>query len=184
MLTGGSLLFLSSQTATVTFAYSEAPDKRIAPPLGHFLRAGQMVPKRLVNTFILFINLARPRSVIAMLEYQIRTTRGIGPVTPNPTPNDDGRVVPFRRPGAPRWRGVAPRPGPVPDLAKFERADTGDDYRHRMMMNVLGFLVTIGLIVAGLWLVDKIAEIRKDQDCYLSGRRNCAPIEVPPVERG
>jgi hypothetical protein len=119
-----------------------------------------------------------------MLEYQIRTTRGIGPVTPNPTPNDDGRVVPFRRPGTPRWQGGAPRPGPVPDLTKFERAETGDDYRHRMMMNVLGFLVTIGLIVAGLWLVDKIAEIRKEQDCYLSGRRNCAPIEVPPVERG
>ena len=49
-----------------------------------------------------------------MLEYQIRTTRGIGPVTPNPAPDDDRRVVPFRRPGAPRWQGVAPRPGPVP----------------------------------------------------------------------
>jgi hypothetical protein len=123
-----------------------------------------------------------------MLEYQIRTTRGIGPVTPNPAPDDDRRVVPFRRPDAPRWQGAAPRPGPVPDLAKFERAkferaDTGDDYRHRMMMNVLGFLVTAGLILAGLWLVDKIADMRKDQDCYLSGRRNCAPIEVPPVER-
>ena len=118
-----------------------------------------------------------------MLEYQIRTTRGFGPVTPNPAPDDDRRVVPFRRPGAPRWQGAAPRPSPVPDLAKFERADTGDDYRHRMMMNVLGFLVTIGLAVAGLWLVDKIAEMRKYQDCYLSGRPNCAPIEVPPVER-
>jgi hypothetical protein len=52
-----------------------------------------------------------------------------------------------------------------------------------MMMNVLGFLVTIGLIVAGLWLVDKIAELRKQQDCYLSGRHNCAPIEMPPIER-
>jgi hypothetical protein len=52
-----------------------------------------------------------------------------------------------------------------------------------MMMNVLGFLVTIGLVVAGLWLVDKIAELRKYQDCYLSGARNCAPIEVPPVQR-
>jgi len=118
-----------------------------------------------------------------MLEYQIRTTRGTGSVTPNPTPNDDHRVVPFRRPGAPRWQGVSPRPGPVPDLAKFEQADTGDDYRHRMMMNVLGFLVTIGLVVAGLWLVDKIAEMRRQQDCYLMGQRNCAPIKVPPVER-
>jgi hypothetical protein len=52
-----------------------------------------------------------------------------------------------------------------------------------MTMNVLGFLVTIGLIVAGLWLVDKIAEMRKAQDCYLTGQRNCARIELPPVER-
>ena len=118
-----------------------------------------------------------------MLEYQIWTTRGIGPVTPNPAPDDDRRVVPFRRPGAPRWQGVAPRPGPVPDLAKFERPDTGDDYRHRMMMNALGLLVTIGLVVAGLWLVDKIAEMRRQQDCYLMGQRNCAPIEVPPTQR-
>jgi hypothetical protein len=118
-----------------------------------------------------------------MLEYQIRTTRGIGRVTPNPTPNDDPRVVPFRRPGGPRWQGGAPRPGPVPDLAKFERTNTGDDYRHRMIVNVLGFLVVIGLVVAGLWLVDKIAEVRRQQDCYLMGQRNCAPIEVPPVQR-
>jgi len=103
-------------------------------------------------------------------------------VTPERLPNDDGRVVPFRRPGAPRWPAVSPR-GPVPDLTKYERADGRDDYRHRMTMNVLGFLVTILLIVAGVWLADKIAELRKNQDCYLSGRLNCAPIEVPPSQR-
>ena len=108
-------------------------------------------------------------------------------MTPERSPNDDGRVVPFRRPGAPRWPAIAPRGGPVrgpvPDLTKYERADSGDDYRHRMTMNLLGLLVTILLIVTGVWLADKIAELRKDQDCYLIGRRNCAPIEVPPIER-
>ena len=82
---------------------------------------------------------------------------------------------------------IAPRggpvQGPVPDLTKYERADGGDDYRHRMTMNVLGLLVTILLVVAGVWLASKIAEFRKIQDCYLSGSRNCAPIEVPPFER-
>jgi len=107
--------------------------------------------------------------------------RGIA-VTPERSSSDNGRVVPFRRPGAPPW--LAPRRGPVvPDLKKYEQAESPDDYRHRMTMNVLGFLVTIVLIVAGLWLVDKIAEFRKAQDCYLSGRRNCAPIEVPRIER-
>jgi hypothetical protein len=50
-------------------------------------------------------------------------------------------------------------------------------------MNVLGFLVTVLLIVVGVWLADKIAELRRNQDCYLSGRLNCAPIEVPPSQR-
>src|SRR5215510_9566546 len=121
------------------------------------------------------------------------TSHGIT-VTPERSSNDDRRVVPFRRPGAPRWPVTArprggpggpggPVRGPVPDLTKYERADTGDDYRHRMTMNALGFLVTVLLILAGVWLVDKIAELRKVQDCYLTGRRDCAPIEVPPSRR-
>ena len=107
-------------------------------------------------------------------------------MTPERSSNDDRRVVPFRRPGA-RWPVIAPRkgpvPGPVPDLTKYERADGGDDYRHRMTMNVLGLLVTILLVIAGVWLAGKIAEFRKIQDCYLSGSRTCAPIEVPPIDR-
>jgi len=42
---------------------------------------------------------------------------------------------------------VTPRRGPVPDLTKYEQADAADDYRHRMTMNALAFLVTILLIV-------------------------------------
>lgn len=100
-------------------------------------------------------------------------------------PDDEGRVVPFRRPGLPRWRQPVHASGhaPVPDLAKYERPDIGDDYRHRMTMNGIGLLITILLIVAGIWIVDKIAEMRKNQDCYLSGRRNCTPIEAPPIVR-
>ena len=52
-----------------------------------------------------------------------------------------------------------------------------------MIMNGIGLLVTILLVIAGIWIVNEIAEIRKNQDCYLSGRRNCAPIEAPPVVR-
>lgn len=103
---------------------------------------------------------------------------------PSP-PDDDGRVVPFRRPGIPRWRWPLPVPGrssqPVRDLARYERTETDDDYRHRMTMNVLGLAATILLVVAGVWIVDKITEMRTNQDCYLSGRRNCTPIEAPPI---
>lgn len=114
-----------------------------------------------------------------------------------PPPPDDGRVVRFRpRGGAPQgghtpwsrwpWPARDRRPGDplIDDLSKYEQAEFEDNYRHRMTMNVLALVVTVMLVVAGVWLANKIVEIRKNQDCYLSGRRNCTPIETPPVQRG
>ncbi len=68
---------------------------------------------------------------------------------------------------------------PVDDLAKYERDDAGDDYRHRMTMNMLALVATLMLIAAGFWLTSVLVEIRTQQDCFLSGRRNCFPIAVP-----
>jgi hypothetical protein len=103
-------------------------------------------------------------------------------------PNDKGRVIPFRQRGVPRWRWPAPPsfgggepPGGDP-LAKYER-EGEDDYRHRMKMNVLGFLITVLLVISGIWIADTIAAMRKLQDCFLAGGRNCAPISVPPARR-
>ena len=50
-------------------------------------------------------------------------------------------------------------------------------------MNFLGLAITVVLIVAGVWIAETIAEMRKNQDCYLAGRRNCAPIDVPTTRR-
>ena len=61
--------------------------------------------------------------------------------------------------------------------------DDGDDYRHRMLVNALAFVVCVFLIVAGVWLATKMAQMRKDQDCVLSGRRGCTPVEVPVHSR-
>ncbi len=87
------------------------------------------------------------------------------------------RVVNFRR-GPGGARPPAAGPTPVEDLAKYERDESADDYRHRMMMNVAAFGFVVALIAAGLWLADSMAEMRKNQDCVSSGRRNCFPIEV------
>jgi hypothetical protein len=86
----------------------------------------------------------------------------------------DRRVVSFRR-GRPV---TPPPPKPVEDLAKYQQSEGADDYRHRMVVNVVAFLFVVGLIGAGLWLADTMARMRKDQDCALSGRRGCAPVEV------
>jgi hypothetical protein len=93
-----------------------------------------------------------------------------------------GRVVPFRRrPGmpAPPLGPAAERQSPVESLDKYERTGTPDDYRHRMKVNAMAFLLLAVLIGGGVWIVDTIAQLRKNQDCALQGRRNCAQITMP-----
>jgi hypothetical protein len=107
----------------------------------------------------------------------------------HPKPSDDDhRVVPFRSHGD-RTSGGARRPPQSPAsadgaLAKYEGGEEREDtYRHRMMVNLaaLGFIIVLAL--AGVWLAMEIIQMRKNQDCILSGRRNCAPIDVNAVER-
>src|SRR5436305_1463406 len=91
------------------------------------------------------------------------------------------QVLPFRPRGektrAQRPQAGAPQPPALESLAKYEGADVDDNYRHRMMVNLAGLLVTVALAVIGVWLAVQIADLRKKQDCIFSGRRNCAPIE-------
>ena len=91
-------------------------------------------------------------------------------------PSDtESRVLLFPRRGN---RTPAHAPSPVDDLVRFERGEGADDYRHRMKVNVAAFVVVLALIGAGLWLAETMAELRKHEDCILSGRHNCTPIEL------
>lgn len=67
---------------------------------------------------------------------------------------------------------------PVADLGRFERVGD-DDYRQRMINNVLALALTLALMAAGIWIADTMASIRNHEDCVLAGGRNCAPVEVP-----
>src|SRR5262245_28950263 len=98
---------------------------------------------------------------------------------------EDGRVIRFRPRGASpsgwRWPSQRAQPPqtPVADLSKYEHVKGEDDYRHRMTMNALALVVTTVLIVSGLWLAVTIADMRKKQDCFLQGGRNCNQISIP-----
>jgi len=96
-------------------------------------------------------------------------------------PSDNGRVVNLRpRKGASNQPRRNPEDPPLEDLGKYERSDEGDDYRHRMITNVIALVFIVMLVIAGLWIANKMAEMRKNQDCVLSGRRGCSPVDVPP----
>jgi hypothetical protein len=45
-------------------------------------------------------------------------------------------------------------------------------------MNVIAFIFVTALIAAGVWLANTMAQMRKNQDCVLSGRRGCTPVDV------
>ena len=93
------------------------------------------------------------------------------------TRDGEPRVVKFR-PHPAGVRTPLSRRAAIADLAKFERGNEPDDYRHRMLVNAAAFLFVLGLIGAGLWLAETMAELRRNQDCVLAGHRNCLPIEV------
>jgi hypothetical protein len=100
-----------------------------------------------------------------------------------PSKNEEkGRVLPFRPRPARSWNAKLrlrePR-SPVDDLSKYSRGPEEDNYRHRMVMNLLAFLVLAAIVYCGIWLANTMSEVRKNQDCALSGRTNCAPIRVP-----
>jgi hypothetical protein len=60
-----------------------------------------------------------------------------------------------------------------------EKPKPHEDEGHRGIENavLLGFFVV--LVVAGIWLLGTMADVRKAQDCAAQGRRNCATIDAP-----
>ena len=106
----------------------------------------------------------------------------------NITPSDgDPRVVPFR-PRAGGGSGASARPeaqaGARADLADYSRSSEDPaEYRRRQLVNAAAFLFVILLIGAAVWLADTMADMRRNQDCVLSGRRGCTPVEYDRTVR-
>jgi flagellar basal body-associated protein FliL len=61
--------------------------------------------------------------------------------------------------------------------------DEEESGRDRAITNVIIVAFVVMLIGAGLWLSDAMFHLRKDQDCALAGRKNCANISLPARER-
>jgi hypothetical protein len=44
---------------------------------------------------------------------------------------------------------------------------------------LIGLIIILALAIAGVVLVRELRERSQIEDCLMSGRTNCAPIEVP-----
>ncbi|HWE76957.1 MAG TPA: hypothetical protein VG270_00425 [Pseudolabrys sp.] len=104
----------------------------------------------------------------------------------NSTPSDGTpRIVRFR----PRAGGTpSPQPekhdGAEADLAAYARSpEDPAEYRRRQAVNAAVFLFVVLLIGAAIWLADTMADMRRNQDCVLSGRRGCSPVDYDRTVR-
>jgi hypothetical protein len=82
-------------------------------------------------------------------------------------PLGDRDVIPFRPHGfVPRLKSSLESydltgDSPVEDLRKYKHAsETNDDFRHRVLVNLLAATVVIVLMVIGSWMADTIMSSR------------------------
>jgi hypothetical protein len=102
----------------------------------------------------------------------------------HPSSTEDDRVISIRTRRRIEPAGGQPQAAPpAGDLDQYERSGEPDDFRHRMMVNAIAFLFVAGLVIAGVWLADTITTMRKTQDCVLSGKRGCGPVDTPSPGR-
>jgi hypothetical protein len=61
--------------------------------------------------------------------------------------------------------------------------DQHDDSHDSRRPALLGLLVVAVLVVIGYFLVSSLRQESNREDCLMSGRTNCAPIETPSGNR-
>jgi hypothetical protein len=54
-----------------------------------------------------------------------------------------------------------------------------DEADQRRSAALIGLIIILALAIAGVVLVRELRERSRLEDCLMSGRTNCAPIEVP-----
>jgi hypothetical protein len=67
---------------------------------------------------------------------------------------------------------------PIPPHTQAPPHPQAPDPRRRAL---IGLVVVVALVVGGLLLVRALQNMSRIQDCALSGRTNCAPIDAQPA---
>lgn len=57
--------------------------------------------------------------------------------------------------------------------------DAQDDEQHRTTVNLVGVVVALIVVIAGVWLLISLKDAVKSEECLLFGLRQCARIQTP-----
>jgi len=60
-----------------------------------------------------------------------------------------------------------------------QRVESSEEADARRTSALMGFVVVLVLAIAAILLVRELGKKSRLEDCLMSGRKNCAPIEVP-----
>jgi hypothetical protein len=68
----------------------------------------------------------------------------------------------------------------ITDRSRSAKPRNGGEEQTLSPIAILVILVTIALAcVGGYFLLMKLIDVSRQEDCLLAGRRNCAAVEVP-----
>jgi hypothetical protein len=68
----------------------------------------------------------------------------------------------------------------IPGIERYEYSQTiDDDYRHRMLVNLLAVAVLVVLIAAGVWVMDALLKTTQEQHNCFGHSGNCAAVSMP-----
>jgi hypothetical protein len=90
------------------------------------------------------------------------------PKRPDPDPRD-AKVIAFKEAQKKARRAALPKPDPEAE-------------RRRTRSNIAALVFAAVLIAIGWLLVEKLGASGRMEDCLMSGRTNCAPINAPANE--
>jgi hypothetical protein len=62
-------------------------------------------------------------------------------------------------------------------LNRYEDRDAETDERRTAAL--IGLIIVLALAIAGVVLIRDLGQESKLEDCLMSGRTNCAPIDIP-----
>lgn len=74
-------------------------------------------------------------------------------------------------------RDLAPSKVPMTKPTGPSQEDK-DAQTRRDTVNLLAVIICLVILILGFWLVNRLWEMKKLQDCIFAGRRDCAPIET------
>jgi len=92
-------------------------------------------------------------------------------------PSETGCVIPFRpRQAGSQCAKVPPATGAVGLPKPRSAREDDDDHCRRRLIHALGLAYCLILAVVGVWLAYEFTEMKRIQDCVLSGRNRCIHV--------